>query len=208
VRSSTVRNVGEGAADNSARLHILNIQDGSILDGDADVVVAVLENCVYMEELVLYLDGERHSSTRTFPEESGELIGGTFSIQTYWYQNTQHWLEVADNLGNTQTRSVIFHNVISEVDLRSSLDMEPPGDTEFPYHIGALLSPPQSWRVELVGNDDALVMHSVGYGDHIRIDWDGTATTGEVATGAPYQVAMAALESGVTIVVGFINQLT
>lgn len=208
MRYSTVSSTGEGAANNSARLHILNIQDGSILNGDADVIVAVLDKCVYGEELTLYLDGERYSSTRTFPGESGEMVGGTFSIATCWYQNTQHWLKVADNLGNMQTRNVIFHNVISEVDLRSSLDMEPPEDTEFPYHIGALLSPPQSWRVELEGNDDALVMHSVGYGDHINVDWNGTDTTGEVTTGAPYQVTIMALESGMAVAVGFINKLT
>ena len=208
MRSSPVRNVGEGAADNSARLHFLNIKDRSVLDGDADVVVAVLEDCVYMEELVLYLDGEYHSPTRTFPEESGELIGGTFSIQTYRYQNGPHGLEVADTLGNRQTREVTFHNVISEVDLRSSLDTEPPGGAEFPFHIGALLSPPQSWRVELVGNDDALVMRSVGHGGHISVNWDGTDMTGEVSESDPYQVTMAALESGVTILVGFINKMT
>ncbi len=213
MRALNASDMETGAADDSARLHFLHIPDDGILSGDVLFNVTFADDSFWGEELTLYFDGEVYTYTRAFPEASADqqTLGkeiGTFGIMTYRHINAPHQLEVRDNFGNSSTRSVVFRNVISEVDLRSSLGLNPPGPSVFPYYITAVLSPPQSWRVEIEGVDDSPIQSFEGRGDKIEAQWDGLDAEGNIADCFPYRVTMIALKSGVTFVVGCINKLS
>ena len=202
-----------GAADDSARLHFLHIPDNGILSGDALFHITFADDSFWGEELTLYFDGGVYTHARAFPEASADqqTLGkeiGTFGIETYRYTNVSHQLEVRDNFGNSCARSVVFCNVISEVDLRSSLDLEPPGSFEFPYYITAVLSPPQLWRVEIKDIDASPIKAFAGSSSRIKAQWDGLDAEGNIADHFPYQVTMMALESNVAFYVGHIHKLT
>lgn len=212
MSASNVSDMEADAADDSARLHFLHIPDNGILSGDALFHITFANDSFWGEQLTLYFDGEVYTHTRAFPEASADqqTLGkevGDFGIATYLHTNTPHQLEVRDNFGNSSTRSVVFHNVISEVDLRSSLGLDPPGSSVFPYYITAILSPPQSWRVEIAGINESKIKSFEGHGSRIEALWDGLDTQGDFADCSSYLVTIIALESSVALYVGRINQL-
>ena len=86
--------------------------------------------------------------------------------------------------------------------------MELPGPSEFPYYINAVLSPPQTWQVQLAGDDDVEIKSFEGYGGRIEAQWDGLDAEGNIVDRSAYPVTLTALESGVSLYFGCINKLT
>ena len=165
---------------------IIGVNNGDTLSGDMSIAVNVYSD---RGLLTLGVDGVDVSSSNIILDPSQNSTG--FSLETSAFPNGPHTITVRDAFGVTDTRTVTFSNILSNLNYNPMFDTTA-GVTDIGNvcHITGTFSSPQSWTVSITDDSNNAVNTFSGSGTTIDVNWNGTNSAGQVMPADDYLVTI------------------
>ncbi len=173
-----------------APFQITGINDGDTLSGDVVVNVSVLNGNLNGGPLSVAVDGTTVDAGDVQLQADGSYAEA-MTVATNDSSNGVHTIAVSDGLGHSDTRSVTFSNVITNLVCDALFDLSSnAGGVPQSAHITASLAAPQAWQVAFQDYDGNAVRSYSGNGTSVDVTWDGKDSQGNIVSDASYDMVL------------------